>query len=91
MEGACFLPPRTPGLARFAVVQHLEANELVDVAGSQRGLVEVDPELLHPDRSHVDHASLSLDGRFPAYGRGELYRPTAPNLNSFLTGFCDVR
>src|SRR5262249_45367866 len=33
----------------FAVAQHLESDQLVDVAGGQRRLVELDPELLHPD------------------------------------------
>ena len=46
------------GLPGLAVVQHLEANQLVDVSGSQRGLIELHPKLLHPDGSHVNHSVL---------------------------------
>ena len=45
---------RLPGLA---VVQHLEAHKLVDVAGGERRLIELHPELLHTDGSDVDHGS----------------------------------
>src|SRR4051812_44324005 len=50
-----FLPAPNTRLARFAVVQYFEPNELVDIAGSQGCLIEVNPELLHPNRRHVDH------------------------------------
>ena len=40
---------------RVAVIQDFEANELVDVAGGQRSLIELHPELLHPDSGNVDH------------------------------------
>ena len=43
-------------LTRLAVVQDLEADQLVDVAGGQRGLIELHAELLHPDGGDVNHA-----------------------------------
>ena len=39
----------------LAVTQHLEADELVDVPGRERRLVEPDAELLHLDRGDIDH------------------------------------
>src|SRR5262249_46937656 len=45
------------------VAQDLEAHELVDVLGRQRGLVELDPELLHPNGRNVDHGDVSLSSR----------------------------
>src|SRR5581483_11678883 len=38
-----------------AVVQHFEADKLVDVVRGERGLIELDPELLHPNCRYVDH------------------------------------
>ena len=49
------LPPRTGRLGLLAVAQDLEAHELVDVTCRQGGLVELDSELLHPNRGDVDH------------------------------------
>ena len=43
------------GLRAVAVVQDFEPNQLVDIAGGQGGLVELHPELLHPDGGDVDH------------------------------------
>ena len=45
-------PDRLPALA---IAEDLEANELVDVAGTERCLVELDAELLHADRGDADH------------------------------------
>ena len=49
------LPLAANRLAVFAVVEHLEPDELVDVAGGQGGLVELHAELLHPNRGDADH------------------------------------
>jgi len=43
------------GLGAVAVAKHLKADKLVDVAGGQGRLVELDPELLHPNGGNVDH------------------------------------
>src|SRR5262249_35265161 len=43
------------GLGVVAVVQDLEPDQFVDVAGGQRGLVKLHPELLHSDSGNVDH------------------------------------
>ena len=42
-------------LGLLAVAEHLEPDQLVDVAGAQGGLVELHAELLHPDRGDADH------------------------------------
>ena len=60
------------GLAGLAVTKDLETNELVDVAGSQRGLVELHAELLHADSSHVYHACFVPRRPAAAPERGEL-------------------
>ena len=52
---AAALPAADRRLGLLAVAQHLEADELVDVTGGQGGLVELDSELLHPNRGDVDH------------------------------------
>src|SRR5882672_3943942 len=39
----------------FAVAEDLEADKLIYVAGRERSLVELHPELLHPDRGNIDH------------------------------------
>ena len=49
------LPAAHRRLRVLAVVQDFEANELVDVAGRQRSLVELHAELLHSNRGDVDH------------------------------------
>ncbi len=43
----------------FGVAQDLETDELVDVAGRQRRLVERHAKLVHPDGSNVDHGQPS--------------------------------
>ena len=50
-------------VALVAVAQDLEAHELVDVVGGQRGLVELHPELLHPDGGNVDHGDVAVSVR----------------------------
>jgi len=42
-------------LRAVAVIEHLEADQLIDVTGGQRSLVELHAELLHPNRGDVDH------------------------------------
>ena len=42
----------------LGVTEDLEADELVDVLGRQRGLIELHAELLHSNRRDVDHGSL---------------------------------
>src|SRR5688500_7878572 len=44
-------------LGLLAVAQHFEPDELVDVTGSEGGLVELDSELLHLDGGDVNHRS----------------------------------
>ena len=46
------------GLPRLAVAQDLEANQLVDVFGSQSCLIELHAKLLHSDCSDVNHSVL---------------------------------
>ena len=46
-------------LALLAVAEDLEPDELVDVAGGERGLVELHPELLHPNGGDADHGDES--------------------------------
>ena len=43
------------------VAQHFESDELVDIAGRQRGLIELHAELLHPDSGYADHKSPSKE------------------------------
>ena len=50
------LPPPPDGrLGLLAVTQDLESHELVDVAGRERGLIELNAKLLHANRGNVDH------------------------------------
>ena len=42
-------------LRLLAVAEHLEPDQLVDVAGAQGGLVELHAELLHPNRGDANH------------------------------------
>ena len=49
------LAPAADRLRLLAVTEHLEPDQLVDVAGGQGGLVELHPELLHPDGGDADH------------------------------------
>src|SRR5262245_7361170 len=42
-------------LGALAITQDFKAHQLVDVVGGERGLVELNPELLHPDGGNVDH------------------------------------
>ena len=52
---AAALPAADRRLGLLAVAQHFEPHQLVDITGGQGGLVELDPELLHPDGGDVDH------------------------------------
>ena len=72
-----------PGLA---IAEDLESNELVDIAGSQRGLIELHAELLHPNGSHVNHARVTPGGGRPPQKDRALYRRLRPILNRFLAG-----
>ena len=51
-------PPRTPAGGPVAVAEDLEPDELVDVTGGERSLVELHAELLHPDGGNVDHGEV---------------------------------
>jgi hypothetical protein len=39
----------------LTVAQHLESHQLVNIIRGQRRLVELHPELLHPDGGYADH------------------------------------
>ena len=39
------------------VTQHFESDELVDITGGKRGLIELHAELLHPNSGYADHKS----------------------------------
>ncbi len=69
-----FLAPRTPPRL-VDVAEDLETDEFVDVAGGQRGLIELHAELLHPDCGDADH-------RFRPEAAG-FYRPAPRRLNVF--------
>jgi len=66
LGGHLLLAP-THRLSGFAVAEHLEAYELVDVTGTERRLIELHAELLHPDSSDVDHVGCPL----PTASRGQ--------------------
>ena len=53
-------------LPALAVVEHFEADQLVDVARGQRGLIELHAELLHANGGDVDH---KVRSRGPGAGR----------------------
>jgi hypothetical protein len=57
------------------VTEDLESDELVDVAGGQRGLIELHAKLLHFDCGNADH-------RFRPEADG-FYRPAPRRLNVF--------
>jgi len=42
-------------LRGIAVIENLKPDELVDVTGRERRLVELHAELLHADRGNVNH------------------------------------
>ena len=42
-------------LRLLAVTEDFESDELIDVTGAQRGLVELHTELLHPDCGDANH------------------------------------
>ena len=53
--GSAPLTPADRRLGLLAVAEHLEPDELVDIAGGEGGLVELHAELLHPYGGNVDH------------------------------------
>jgi hypothetical protein len=52
---AAALPSAHGRVVLLAVAQHLEADELVDVLGRERRLVEPHAELLHLNGGDIDH------------------------------------
>ena len=50
-------------LDQSGVVEDLETDELVDVTGTQGRLIELHPELLHPDGGDVDHRDADCSDR----------------------------
>ena len=58
-RGRRLLAAAADRLRLFAVVEHLEPHELVDVVGRERCLVELHPELLHPDGGDADHGQVA--------------------------------
>ena len=67
-------------LRAVAVAEHLEADQLVDVAGGQGRLVELDPELLHADRGNVDHGV----GVFQRRKEWDFTERTRAHLNGYF-------
>ena len=67
-------------LGAVAVAEHLEADKLVDVAGGQGRLVELDPELLHPNRGNVDHGV----GVFQRRKERDFTERTRAHLNGYF-------
>src|SRR5262245_44778160 len=83
-------PAAAYAVGTVCVIQHLEPDKLVDITGSQGRLVELDAELLHADRSHVDHGiTFAPAGHRPATAVKE--RDFTGRLCTISTVFSDDR
>jgi hypothetical protein len=88
-HGASALAASDRRLVLFAVAQHLETDQLVDVARRERRLVELNAELLHSNGRNTNHCrpcSMSNPG-FASTGihrRWPILRPVSDNLNRYL-------